>query len=129
MTAQLMSGLEKVAVLLKSLPVKVMDKVMRHLEPRHAALVRSELAKLDKQGDLNRKLSGVLDEAVNILDGSSTKQTAAARAPKDASRSVDIRVDGKAEETPAPPPAWPDASSDPLRALAALPSDLLASAL
>ncbi len=44
-----MTGLEKVAVLLKKLPPEVVDKVMRHLDPRHAGMVWSQLSKLDDQ--------------------------------------------------------------------------------
>ena len=76
MTTLAMTGLEKVAVLLKSLPSEVSEKVMRHLEPRHASLVSAALANLDKRSDLNQNLAGVLDEAVNILSDVSPKTLA-----------------------------------------------------
>ncbi len=150
-----MTGLEKVAVLLKSLPAPIADKVMRHLDARHASLLRAELAKVDKHADLPQKLSGVLDEAVNMLHGDSpdkertprkTETVAAAQQMPASARSassVDIRVgdspESKTSAAPTAPPvptaptkpalAWPLANADPLRALAGLPSELLASAL
>jgi flagellar motor switch protein FliG len=145
MTAPTMTGLEKVAVLLKSLPAEVVNKVMRHLDSRHAGLVSSALAKLNERKDLDQSLAGVIDEAVSILgdgprpkrqDTGTTKAPAAAATPaKEAA--VDIRVAGPPEEAapappqlpPKPPAPGPEASADPLRALAALPSDLLALAL
>ena len=145
---RVMTGLEKVAVLLKSLPTPVVDKVMRYLDARHAGLLSAELAKVAKQADLPHKLSGVLDEAVNMLEGArqpnkgNTPQTperpsAANHAP---APTVDIRVGDKPEQTPtatsapAAPPAkpqgpWSSANMDPLRALAVVPSELLAAAL
>ena len=56
MTATAMTGLEKVAVLLRGMPAEVLDKVMKHLDPRHAGLVKAELAKLDKRKDLGQRL-------------------------------------------------------------------------
>jgi flagellar motor switch protein FliG len=150
MTAPALTGLQKVAVLLKSLPTEVVDKVLRHLDPRQAGLVSSELAKLDEQQDLAQKLSGVLDEAASMLgNGSPPKQPNASQAagPADATPSsgtapakgqnVDVRVESKPEVAPLPRPAsppkpkldLPDPGADPLAALAALPSDLLALAL
>jgi flagellar motor switch protein FliG len=151
MTAPAMTGLEKVAVLLKSLPGDVVQKVMRHLDSRHAGLVQSELAKLNEQDDLNQRLSNVLDEAVNILgDGASPRGEGPANSPSQGADSktapakeaasaakIDIRLDDKLEEKPAPvstpaprtPATWPDANMDPLRALAVIPVELLACAL
>jgi flagellar motor switch protein FliG len=159
MTAPALTGLQKVAVLLKSMPRDVVDKVLRHLDVRHAGLVAAELAKLDEQKELGQKLSKVLDEAVTMLSNGAgpksadtgqvhTQGPAAPAAPpaKTAAaktvakgQSVDMHVGGKPEPTAAsaPPPAppskprldWPDASADPLAALAVLPSDLLATAL
>jgi flagellar motor switch protein FliG len=151
MTPPSLTGLQKVAVLLRSLPKDVVDKVLRHLDPRQAGLVSSELAKLDEQKDLGQKLSVVLDEAVTMLgDGARSKPESAAQ-PKEppaaapapgtvraTGQNVDIRLEGKPEvplspRQASPPPKprldLPDASADPLGALAALPSDLLALAL
>ena len=69
MTAKSMTGLEKAAVLLKSLPGEVMDKVLRRLmDSRHAGVIRTELEKLKQDGQLSGKLAEVLDEAAKILD-------------------------------------------------------------
>ena len=69
-----MSGLQKVAVLLKSMPGEVVDKVMRLLDPRHAGLVSAELAKLAEQKDLGQKL----ESAPKAAKGAKKKGKAAA---------------------------------------------------
>lgn len=145
---RVMTGLEKVAVLLKSLPAPVVEKVMRHLDARHAGLLSAELAKVDKRADLPQRLSNVLDEAVIMLGGAHAggetvprfAEGPSAAGPKSAppaTPTVDIRIGGGPEEmapaVPAPPakPAlpWPAANLDPLRALAVVPPELLAGAL
>src|SRR4051812_14982067 len=117
-----MTGLEKVAVLLRSLPPGVVDKVLRHLEPRQAGLVMAEVARLHDDSDLNKGLAGVLDEAVIML-GEASRPTAEraqqakgqsatpggfpaatdkAAAPKEPANSskVDIRIAGNDEARP-----------------------------
>jgi flagellar motor switch protein FliG len=139
MAAPSMTGLEKVAVLLKKLPQEVVDKVMRHLDPRHAGMVWSQLAKLDEQkaqNDLTQQLAGVLDEAVQMLEkdvesgkGPGGKPSGKGANGKKAGQGVDVRVDGKHESPPAPPPTAAEIQADPIRALETQPSELLAAAL
>jgi flagellar motor switch protein FliG len=142
-SAPSLTGLEKVAVLLKGLPQEAADKVMRHLDPRHAGLISSELNKLDNLGDFRQKLPGVLEEAVGLLgDGardkpvtsdseprSGTKAATPAATPKKAT--VDIRIDSVPEPpaADAKPAASAETSADPLQELAGLPAELLAAAL
>jgi flagellar motor switch protein FliG len=128
MTEKAMSGLEKAAVLLKSLPGDVMGKVLGRLDARHAGIINSELEKLKNDGQLSSKLADVLEEAAHILDDAKKKPAHPAKpqpaAPAPATQ-VDIRVDGK----PGDPSAPPTAPADPMRALSSLPPELLATAL
>ena len=134
-------------VLLKRLDPDVVTKVLRFLDPRHAGLVQTQMAKLDSQGDLSQKMAGIVDEAVQILEHDTRPPSAPAVAAKvdgknqpakaavvpERGHGVDIRVGGAPEPQPAAPPAPAplpiDASADPLRVLAELPAELLASAL
>ena len=124
MADQSLTSLEKVAVLLKSLPGDLADKVTRHLEPRHAGLIGVEIAKLKNDAGLDQKAKAVLEEVAGIL-----ARPAAAPPPKKEpiapppASQVDVRVDDKLGE-----PA-PDPHVGPLGALAALPPDLLARVL
>jgi flagellar motor switch protein FliG len=142
MASLTMTGLEKVAVLLKKLPPEVVDKVMRHLDPRHAGMVWSQLAKLDEQDaqtDLTLKLAGVLDEAVQLLEKDLQTGKAAAPAAKTAGKSanaktqpqgVDIRVDGKQEKAASvPDSSAAEVHDEPIAALESQPAELLAAAL
>ncbi len=109
-----MSGLEKVALLLKRLDPDVVTKVLRFLDPRHAGLVQTQMAKLDSQGDLSQKMAGIVDEAVQILEHDTRTPSAPAAAAKvdgknqpakaavvpERGHGVDIRVGGGAR-TPA----------------------------
>src|SRR5438132_1458287 len=100
MSALSLTGLEKVAVLLKNLPTQVVEKVMRHLDPHHARVVSSALAKLRDQGDLNHTLPGVLEEAVRMLGDPMRPQAPATNAAsgkpspvQEPAPTVDIRLD------------------------------------
>jgi flagellar motor switch protein FliG len=138
MPVKSMSGLEKAAVLLKSLPAEVMDKVLRRMNSQHAGVIRTELQKLKQDSQLSSKLTAVLEEAATILDAAKKKpervgQVAAAPAPpaptETAAKSsrVDIRLAEKPDDKPAP--SEPAAETEPLRALASLPPELLSAAL
>ena len=137
MTAKSLTGLEKAAVLLKSLPAAVVDKVMKHMDARHAGILAAELEKLKQDSELSSKLSGVLDEAAKILEDAAKKPARPAakteaveaqtpRSEKKASQ-VDIRLDGKPDDRPAAPTPVPQ--NEALRALATLPPEILAAAL
>jgi len=151
-----LTGLEKVAILLKSLPADVADKVLKQMTPRHAKLIRSEVEKVGKRPDFKEALTKVLDEANEIIDPASrhveAQQSSAAsnesapmkskseaevraeagKAPAketNVAGHVDINLDGPPEETKSKPEANKAGHSDPLRALAAEPPELLTLAL
>jgi flagellar motor switch protein FliG len=130
MAEKLLTGLEKAAVLLKTLPGDVMGKVLRRLDSRQAGIINAELEKLKKDGQLTSKAAEVLDEAAKILDDAKKKPARpvkgqpAALAP---ATQIDVRLDGTPGDPP-PPPA-PAAPADPMPALASLPAELLAKAL
>src|SRR6266850_394176 len=95
-----LTGLEKAAVLLKSLSPTIVEKVLTHMGPKEAKLLTAELAKIAQRPDLKEMVSRVLDEAVNVL---------ADVASKDANEA--------------------DGVADPVAAIAALSPDLLTKAL
>ncbi len=135
MAAKSLTGLEKAAVLLKSLPAAVVDKIMRHMDAKHAGIVGAELEKLKKDSQLGTKTSDVLDEVAKILEGAKKKTDGAGATPPAPSEGaakpsqVDIRLDGKLDEKPAAPPSAPVPPTESLRALAAVPPEILAAAL
>jgi flagellar motor switch protein FliG len=125
-----LNGLEKAAVLLKSLSPTIVDKVLAHMEPRQAKLLTTELAKVSERKDLKEIVSSVLDEAVKVLVEDQQNRTGkpmtannAAPALKLASQ-VDVRVDGA-------PEVGTEASNDadPLASIAKLSPELLTMAL
>jgi flagellar motor switch protein FliG len=130
MAEKSMTGLEKAAVLLKSLPASVVDKIMRHMGAKQAGIVGAELEKLSKDSQLGAKMTDVLDEVAKILESGKTKPEVASTAvtppPESAAEAsqVDIRLEGKPDDKPAP-----DSQIEPLRALASVPPELLGAAL
>jgi flagellar motor switch protein FliG len=155
MTANAHNGVEKVALLLQSLPKEVVDKVMQHMDARHAGLVKAELSKaknLPKGGQ--EELFAVLEEAVGLLQANTPpkpKESAPAKAGANPAAptpgahgqyaettKVDIQVGGEpivklvhetaTEETIIHQTPL-DPNVDPLQALASLPADSLARAL
>ncbi len=129
MSAKPLSGLEKAAVLLKSLSPAIVEKVLAHLEPKQSKLLTAEISKLASRPDLKEMTSGVLDEAVSVLvdhkqDGVGKPQPAppAAAAEADKSPQVNLRIAGTPEVE-----AVSDA--DPVAALGALAPELLVLAL
>jgi flagellar motor switch protein FliG len=117
-----LSGLEKVALLMKSLPAEVVDKVLRHMDPVKGERVKSAVAEVSKRTDLTGSLTQVLDEAEVILKGGKKE-------PDEKTSHVDIRV-GNSAPLPAPAPKQqltPDA--DPFAALAGLGAEILTPAL
>ena len=144
-----MSGLEKAAVLLHSLPAEIVEKVLHHMDPRQADLIKSILVKVKERPDLKELLARVLDEAAEVLDspqdpqggsgsGPSKKKPSAAEGVKHGAASapravesvtaskVDIRLSSSAESGP---DDMELRKNDPLRAIAALPPALLTQAL
>jgi flagellar motor switch protein FliG len=132
MAEKSLTGLEKAAVLLKSLPASVVDKIMRHMDAKHAGIVGAELEKLSKDSQLGAKMADVLDEVARILEGGQKKPESAAKAEAPAPTvenaakvsQVDIRLEGKPDDNPAP-----NSQTEPLRALASVPPEVLATAL
>lgn len=122
-----MTGLEKVAVLLRSLPAPAVEKVLRHMDARHASLIAAELEKLKKDGTFDAQLKIVLQEAAAIFEAASRRKPESAPPSAAPQREVDIRV----EDAPAkkPQPAVNSDHADPLQALVSLDSGLLAQAL
>ena len=68
MTAKSLTGLEKAAVLLKSLPAAVVDKVLKHMDAKQAGILVAELEKLKNDTQLSGKLADVLEEAAKIIE-------------------------------------------------------------
>lgn len=125
MSAMTMTGIEKAAVLLHSLPAEVVEKVLKHMNAQQAKLLTSVLAKVRERSDLKDIVSQVLDEASEALTGPPKSASTQPRPASRPSPQVDIRVsdDVKPAAKPEPPPA------DPMGALAKLPGELLAEVL
>ena len=118
MAAAPMSGLEKAAVLLKSLSPTVVDKVLAYMDPKQAKVLSAEIAKAGARPDLKEAASRVLDEAATVL---AEDKSQPAHKPSETAKptSVDVRVDGTTAIAPA----------DPLAALASIAPELLTKAL
>jgi len=132
MSNQPMTGLEKVALLMKSLPGEVVEKVLRHMEPGKAGRVNSALAEVGKRPDLQESMSQVLDEAFEVLAAkpeSSAKPDARSGANSVTTPRIDIRIGQNANDPEPKKTPEPSAESDPLLALVALDADVLAKAL
>lgn len=125
MSATPISGLEKAAMLLKSLPASVVDKVLARMDARQANLLKAEIAKVSGRADLKESMSRVLDEAVGVL----TNKNAAPTKPAAPPPQVDLRIAEEPAKQEAPPPKEPPEPADPLAALAAMSPDLLTQAL
>lgn len=114
------TGIEKAAVLLYALPPEAAEKVLAQLGPVRGARLRSELEKL-RQGETPGNLGEVIGEFEELLHEAEApptpRQLAAYRPPSDADISL--------PETPNFPPL----PSDPVKALHALPPQMLAAVL
>lgn len=138
-----LSGMQKAALLLKSMPSPVAAKVLNHLAPPQASQLRAELAKIAERSDLKRLLAQVLDEAAEALsdgDGISGKDAgrkdratspSAAKNTAEAAPSVPMepkssRIDLRLSDSAAT--AAPGLT-DPIAALVEIPADVLAQAL
>lgn len=117
MNAKPLSGMEKAALLLKSLSPSVVDKVLALLDPRQAKLIKSEIDRATVRPDLEQAMSKVLNEAVEALG--TTPTPGKANPPSTASKPA-------AAEPKAPAPSD---DADSLAAIAALPADVLTAAL
>jgi flagellar motor switch protein FliG len=151
MSERKLSGIEKAAILLKSLPPGVVEKVLRHMNAQQAESLRSELVRATERNDLKELTASVLSEAAKVMTSSREKKA-------DAPGAVDVRIGASALEptsstsnaggTPSKPapkdaaskatPTTPsveirlasmEEDSDPLVAIAKMPADLLAQAL
>lgn len=137
-----MTGMQKLAVLLRSLPAETVDKVLRHMDPRQSKTIAGEVTKVADDPELAEKLAKVLDEAVSMLAEPAAKPAADAKAKtvsapaadKPTSAAVetviDLNIDDELAAKAAAPPTWASAQGgDPRRALAQIPVELLAAAL
>jgi flagellar motor switch protein FliG len=126
------TGIEKVALLLHSLPAEIADKVLAQLGPARGGQLRPELEKLRQLGVKPDGLDEVVREFEEMLrqpDATPTakeepptaRQLAAYRPPSD----PEIALPEETEEEPSLPPL----PRDPVRALDALPPDLLGAVL
>jgi flagellar motor switch protein FliG len=149
MADESMTGLQKVAVLLKSLPSGMVDKVLKHMDPRQSKMLAGEVSRMATDPRLAEKLSHVLAEAEEMLGDSTSKPTSpaavkntasplAAAKPKHAmvDTVIDFNVDDAmaARSAPVSPPAR-DVPGDvgthanPVLALAEIPVEQLVAAL
>ncbi len=123
------TGIEKAAILLHNLPPETAEKVLAELGPARGARLRPELEKLRKQGETPDDRDDVIRQFEELLrqpDASfaaergqpTPRQLAAYRPPSD----LDIPI-------PDMEPSLPPLPSDPVRALNALPVDVLAAVL
>ena len=117
-----LSGLEKVALLMKSLPAEVVDKVLRHMDPAKAGRVATAVADVSKRTDLQGSLSKVLDEAEGILKGG--KKGTQDKAPR-----VDVRIGEQKAQTAPPAKQELPSDADPFAALGGLGAEVLTPAL
>jgi flagellar motor switch protein FliG len=62
-----MTGLQKVALLLKSLPEETVAKVLKHMDPRQGKMLANELSKVANDPKMSEKLPTILDEAVKMM--------------------------------------------------------------
>jgi flagellar motor switch protein FliG len=108
-----LSGVHKAAVLLRSLPADVMEKILAQAGPEKAGKLRAELGRLTDSKVLAGSLREVIREIDAILNG-------AAGADAKAGKGVDVVAGDKpTAELPA----------DPIEALKSLPADALTRAL
>jgi flagellar motor switch protein FliG len=123
MSGKPLTGMEKAALLLKSLSPSVVDKVLGLLDPRQSRLIKSELEKAGMRSDLEQAMSNVLNEAVETLAAPTANKSAAAPGS------------GKPTNTPSKPEAavaalaTEESAADPLAVIAAIPPDVLTTAL
>src|ERR1043166_6164791 len=120
MSAATMTGLEKAAVLLKSLSPTVVEKVLSHMDPKQAGALSAEIAKAGARPDLNEAITRVYDEAASVLAAEKgSPPTRKANSSATQTGTVDVRVEGTAApETP-----------DPLAGLAAIAPEVITKAL
>lgn len=124
------TGIEKAALLLLRLPPESVDKVLEALGPARGERLRRELEKLRQQGDSAGDVAEVIREFEELLRqpeaapaasppeaAPTPRQLAAYRPPSEEEIALP-------EESPLPP-----LPSDPLRALDALPPELLVAVL
>ncbi|HWG43752.1 MAG TPA: FliG C-terminal domain-containing protein [Gemmataceae bacterium] len=125
------TGIEKVALLLHSLPAEIAENVLAELGPARGGQLRSELEKLHQLGPNPDGLDEVLREFEEMLrqpdsppivkeEPPTARQLAAYRPPSDPE--IDLP---ETEDEPSLPPL----PRDPIRALDALPPDLLGAVL
>src|SRR5262245_56999917 len=133
MSANTLSGIEKAALLLKSLSPAIVEKVLARLDPRQSKLLKTELDKVAARPDVEQSMTNILNEAVEALGspGASTVAPNGKSAPAPGGKSgTPTPADASREKASAiaPPLQEPD-PSDPIAAIAAIPPETLTMAL
>ena len=67
MSEKKLSGIEKAAILLKTLQPEVVEKVLRHMDARQGERLRADLVKISERADFKEVMGAVLDEAAKIM--------------------------------------------------------------
>jgi flagellar motor switch protein FliG len=114
MSAKPLTGIEKAAMLLKSLSPALVEKVLARLETRQSSLLRLALDKASGRSEADQTMASILNEAIDAL---------AAAPKKDASKPADAKT-----AKPSVPVEVPE-DADPLAAIATIPADVLTAAL
>src|SRR4051794_20125620 len=78
MSGKNLNGLDKAAVLLKSLPAKVVEKVLSHMDAPQAMLIRAALVKIGERTDLKEITATVLEEVSEVMNAPRDKPAAPA---------------------------------------------------
>ncbi len=130
-----LTTLQKIAVLLKGMPPRALEELLRRL-PSHAARIQAELGKLDSSANFDQLRNEVFAELKRDMQmaspASGPSKSAGATPPASASPApvsppvIDIRVEGPVEIRPR---VNIDPAADPLQSIAKMPPDLLAAAL
>ncbi len=147
------TNMQKVVVLLKSLPKETLDKVLKFMDPRQGQMLVKEVSKAPHDPQQSAKLAHILEEAAQMLGSASPNRTAerppqprhappppaAGKPAKAPDTRLDVKVDddlpdkmriaaAQAAATQAVTTA-PGPVGDPLSALAEVPAEQLAAAL
>ena len=141
--------IQKVAVLLKSLPKETVERVLKLMDPRQGKILAREVSKVSfNDPQMSEKLPNILDEAMQMMGSASSRtqerpsQTKKSPTPPAAEKTrtastetrVDLKIDDElaARMTNAPDSSGtgnPGPGVDPLPALAEVSPEILAAAL
>lgn len=124
------TGWEKAAILLRALPAEVAEQVLTELGPARGQRLRTELDKRSKETEVAGDFDEVFREFEDLWRQPDDAPPAAAEAPTPRQLAA-YRPPSDLELTPAeePTPSLPPLPSDPVKALNALPIDVLTAVL